>query len=150
MDAAPVILPALAQQVHGALGVLCAAICAHPALTLRVDTSPGRRARLSAYLSALLLGLTVPLGWYLYGDYRATVRPWLVVHHPAMHHVGFELKEALGFFSLTTGLASAALVRWGAGLPTARRAARLGFRITALAVVTTAILGIAAASLKHL
>ena len=134
---------ALLQSLHGALAVLAVAACAHPAWTLRSDRAPSSRVRWSVGLAVGLTIVSVVLGWWIYPDYRELIKPWLLERHPRLHQLAFELKEALGFFSLVGAVGGGGLVAIGSDDELARKAARNAFALATLVGLVSAILGIA-------
>ena len=123
---------ALLARLHGLLAVLAVASCFHPALLLRQDARPGRRIRWLAYAAAGLVTCAVLAGWWIYGDYRATVKPWLLANSPVVHTTWFELKEASATFAMLATWTGAVLVRFAGASPAGRRGARRAFLLAAI------------------
>jgi hypothetical protein len=72
----------------------------------------GSRARRHAWRLVACMGVLFGTGLVLYVRYRAAggVRTYMLANHPLWHTMGFEWKEALGWFALllTLGLAAIA------------------------------------------
>lgn len=107
MDLVSVLL--VLQKAHGHLALLAVAACLHPPIALRAARRPAWSTRVSAYAASALVVATNVLGWYIYPDYRETVK--LEIYR-ASHFWGemFEIKEHLAFFSLCLALAAAIAV----------------------------------------
>ena len=140
----------LLQTLHGMVGALAVASCLHPVLTVRKDKVAGPRIRLSAWLATAMTGLTFSLGLYLYGDYRISVKPWLINHAPAFHFVWFETKEALAYLVLCAALTGAPLLQFGYRQAQARALAKMMYFIAFWGGLSAAVSGMIVASVRSL
>jgi len=82
----------LLAQAHGHLGWLAAAGLAHPAILLRRRR---RRAVGAAVAATALVTIGAAVGAVLYPEYRARLKPELLVRAPLVAEL-FERKEHLG------------------------------------------------------
>ncbi|MCB9742673.1 MAG: hypothetical protein H6740_08740 [Alphaproteobacteria bacterium] len=113
---------ALAERLHGHLGLLGLAVLLHPVITLRRRRGLTRGARLSALLAALLIALPFASGWAIYPSYRAHVKPGLVREAQSWAWA-FETKEHLAFFTLALTLGGVAVMLGRGQTPEGRRLA---------------------------
>ncbi len=143
-------IAALLQKLHGVLGVLALAALLHPAITLRADKRPSPRIVLSCQLAWLLTLVSVVAGWGAYLEYRQTVKPWLLDNHASLHTLWFEIKEAVGWFTLVAATAGAALVHWSPEQPVARAAAGTLFLIASFSALAAGTIGVIVASYRDL
>lgn len=138
------------QKLHGLIGVLAVAACIHPVILLRVAGKPSPRLRWACRGAALLLTVTITLGWTSYLEYRVHVRGWMVLNHPDLHELWFELKEAIGWFVWTAGVAGWALVEFRPAETSARDAARRLFMLAVLGGLFCGVVGLVVSSFRDL
>jgi hypothetical protein len=114
---------ALLERLHGHVGWLALALLLHPVVTLGRRPHLARWTVRSAELAAALLASTFAAGWWLYGPYRARVKPGLLADAPRVA-AAFESKEHLAFVCLCLAMAGAVTLRLLGHRPDARRLAR--------------------------
>ena len=136
------------QTVHGMLAALAIASCLHPIFTVRQSRYPSTSTCLSGWLAAAVTALTFGLGLYLYGDYRAQIKPWLLEHRPSLHLYWFEAKEALAYLTLSAAIGGALVLQSGRDVPRARVMARCLFSLAFLGSVSAAGIGVIVASVR--
>jgi hypothetical protein len=141
---------ALLEKVHGHLAMLAVAACLHPPIALRSSRRTSRAARISGYAASGLLIGSVAIGWFIYPEFRATIRARLYETNPLLGHA-FEVKEHLGTYAIVLAAVGGVLM-WlsrqsssEALVPTIRRtylaAAVLAGTAAAIGVTVASVIG---------
>lgn len=115
-------LYSLVISLHGALAVLACAVAVHPLVTLRRRAGLSRGTVLSADIAAILLVLAYAIGWWIYPDYRSSVKPDLMAHHLDVA-MRFETKEHLALMAAALGVGGTLCLRLAGRAQAGRTAA---------------------------
>lgn len=138
---------ALLEKFHGHLAVLAVAACFHPPLILRRARRTSRGVRLSGYAASALMVSSIALGWFIYPEYRATLRARIYQANPSFGHA-FEVKEHFGTYAVALAVAGA-IAMWLSRRPDGQPLVPLIRKLYLAAAVLSAIaagLGVAIAS----
>jgi hypothetical protein len=128
-------------RAHGQVATLGLAVLLHPVITLRFRRRATPWTRLTADLGALLLLFPSLAGWWLYGTYRARVKPSLWLGHPSAV-LRFETKEHLAAMALALAVGGALTLRFGHRSPAGRDAAWIQLLLAFALGTLSALLGI--------
>jgi phage shock protein PspC (stress-responsive transcriptional regulator) len=144
----------LVTHLHGHLAWLALAVLLHPIVWLR----PGRRivprVRWTARVGTALLVTVYAIGWWVYPEYRANVKPGLVFEGglpgPDLWAAYlFESKEHLAVVAVSLAAAGLALLEGASELPSARLAVRVLFGGAVVVTLVVAVLAHLVAMTAH-
>jgi predicted membrane protein len=133
----------LLEKIHGHLGLLSLALCLHPPFALRRARRPAWRTRLAGLLASAGVILVNVSGWYIYPEYRGTVKLTLY-RHERFWGVLFEVKEHLGWYALALAAVGVMLMLAADGTRGAdlRRPIVLVYGAMAVLVTAVAVMGV--------
>lgn len=131
---------ALLERIHGHLAMLGLAVLLHPVITLGRGRL-GVGGRWSVGILAGILAVASAMGWWLYGEYRASVKPALVRHRLDVA-LAFEVKEHLAYLCLVLAICGAAALLAAPGHPPTLRLARRMLGLAWILGLAVAVLGL--------